>query len=142
MGPTRLRVLLVEDDADLRAILSEQLEDAGFHTDLAANGQQALSRLTQGNRLPDVILSNYTMPELDGGELLYEVRGDARLHDIPVIIMTAGLTEDHSLLDADAVLHKPLDIDELTDAIERVLRRRQVSASMRATSAAESAQPP
>jgi CheY-like chemotaxis protein len=126
MESNRLKLLLVEDDPDIRAILSHELHELGIQTSIAHDGREALELLNQGDTLPDVIVSNFDMPRMDGAEMLDAIRGNAHLHDIPVILMTAEFTEHHSVTDADALLRKPFEIEELVDVIGRVHRRRQL----------------
>jgi CheY-like chemotaxis protein len=86
-------VLIVEDDASLRALLRRRLEKDGWTVIEAANGRVALEFMAE--KRPDVVLLDLMMPEMDGFQFLDEVRKRAEWRSIPVIAITAKeLTED------------------------------------------------
>ncbi|NJK59391.1 MAG: response regulator [Oscillatoriales cyanobacterium SM2_1_8] len=85
-GPASL--LLVEDDVDSRELMCRILHEAGYRTQVAANGLAALESLAQG--LPDAILLDLTMPEMDGFQLMERLRQEPSLQHIPVIVLTAA----------------------------------------------------
>lgn len=107
-GP--FRVLLVEDEADLREDIAEMLEFEGCVVRAAADGAAGLRLLEEGWR-PDVILSDRLMPALDGDGLLRAVRADPRFADTPFVFMTAltGDAQEISSLreGADGYIAKP-----------------------------------
>jgi CheY-like chemotaxis protein len=85
-------VLIVEDDPDIREILRRQFEKEGWQVAIAANGCQAIERLA--NNLPSLIITDLMMPEMDGFELITQLRQHQQWRTIPVVIMTAKeLTE-------------------------------------------------
>jgi two-component system, chemotaxis family, chemotaxis protein CheY len=104
-------ILVIEDDADVRAALATVLADAGLCVRLAADGRVGLEQLRSGAR-PSVIVLDLRMPRLGGLEFLREMRADPRFDQIPVITMSAGL-EAPGAGDALAHLHKPFDVDDL-----------------------------
>ncbi len=79
-------LLVVEDDADLRRLIVRTLEKDGCSVAEAENGRVALKRLEE--RLPDLILLDLAMPEMDGLEFLTRLREDPRRREIPVVVMT------------------------------------------------------
>jgi len=79
-------IMVVDDDRELRELLVEELQGAGYRTYEAANGRQALDRLETCN--PDALLVDVMMPVMNGVQLIRELRADARLRRIPVILMT------------------------------------------------------
>jgi len=86
------RVLLVEDDEVARAALGQALARGGWRVDTADNGRSALARMEQD--VPDAIVLDLIMPEMDGFEFLAELRSNASWHDVPVLVVTAmDLTE-------------------------------------------------
>ena len=89
------RILVVDDDIASSEILERTLEMAGWRVTTAANGREALVMLeSQGTKLPDIILMDLMMPELDGFEVLEIVKKNNAWNKIPVLIMTAKeLTE-------------------------------------------------
>ncbi len=84
------RVLIVEDDADIRASVSELLETEGYEVVGAVNGREALAQLRASAELPGVILLDLMMPDMDGYQFREQQLADDRLKDIPVVLMSAG----------------------------------------------------
>src|SRR5262245_40010193 len=89
MGGTRPRVMVIEDDADIAAAIACMLEDEGLTTILAANGREAIDKLSSDDIRPDVILLDLMMPVMDGWEFRAEQRRDPALEDIPVVLLSA-----------------------------------------------------
>ncbi|MDP3995200.1 MAG: response regulator [bacterium] len=79
-------VLLAEDDAFLRRMYAKKFEQAGIPVLLAEDGEQALAYATE--RMPSLILLDILMPKMDGFEVLAELKKDARLKAIPVVLLT------------------------------------------------------
>jgi CheY-like chemotaxis protein len=111
-------VLIVEDDDGIRECLTEVLEDEGFETLTARNGQEALDLLRKRGTNPAVILLDLMMPVMNGWEFRQRFDGDASIAHAPVIVMSA-LAPDGGLPSA-AWLQKPLAIEELLSTIARV----------------------
>lgn len=114
MSPER-HILVIEDDADVRAALAEALGDAGLSVHLAVDGVNGLEQLRRGPR-PSVIVLDLRMPRLGGLEFLHEMRADPRFEHIPVITMTAG-TEPPDAREVLAHLDKPFDLDDLLEIV-------------------------
>lgn len=117
------RVLIIEDDADLRDILLIALGEEGYAVAGAENGLEAIVRLTFGDR-PDALLLNLHMPVLSGSDFLEVVRLDPAFAAIPVIIMTGAPVPPEIGRGADAVLLKPFEIGALTGLIDDLVSRR------------------
>ena len=117
-------VLIVDDDADIRDVLSMVLATYGFRVETAADGFQALDRMRTGP-IPDVVVVDLRMPGLNGEELLGRMRLDALLRDVPVLVMSGDGTarERAEHLDVAGCLVKPVDLDVLVEALERSIRR-------------------
>ena len=116
------RVLIVEDDADIRTTVAELLEDEGYHVASVANGLEALDCLRAAHELPDVILLDLMMPKMDGFQFRAEQRADARFSEIPVVLMTAAgdVATRANELQPRGFLKKPFkDIKAILEAIER-----------------------
>ncbi len=124
VGQPHFRVLVVEDDEDLRSSLNNLLSDDGFDVMEAENGAQALELLSSEQR-PDVILLDLMMPLKDGWQFRVEQRRQRTLADIPVLAMSADDTAKASAIDADAYIHKPFEYPTLRKAMERIVRQRQ-----------------
>ncbi len=84
---TKERLLIAEDNADLRDLLHEILEDAGYTTVSASDGQAALTRIDREDEVIDLVLTDVRMPKVTGDELLTAVRG--KRPETPVIVITA-----------------------------------------------------
>jgi CheY-like chemotaxis protein len=114
------RVLVVEDFADNRDLLTEYLTFRGFAVTAAADGEAALRSARED--LPDVILMDLRMPGLDGWQTTRRLKADPSTSNVPVIAVTAHALkrEVESARDAgcDAVVAKPFDISALADALE------------------------
>jgi CheY-like chemotaxis protein len=113
----RPRILVVDDDGDIRMALVEALALEGFELDEAANGKDALARLDGSLPLPQVILLDLMMPVMSGWELLALLRQDARLASIPVVVLSAGPTVGVVGLPPSRLLSKPVDLDELVETL-------------------------
>jgi CheY-like chemotaxis protein len=116
------RVLIVEDDDDIRETLLEVLEDNGFEPSCAANGAEAPDLLrADGKEPPHVILLDMMMPVLDGWGFRNAQLADPLLRSIPVIVLTAhaSIEETAAALGATGFLRKPVRLDPLIEAIRR-----------------------
>ncbi|GGI21640.1 response regulator [Oxalicibacterium faecigallinarum] len=111
------KILIVDDERDAVDVLSLMLEMSSFDVVVAYNGAQAF-RLIEEKR-PDLILSDFMMPELDGVSLCRKVKGDPQTANIPFILMTAakGLIED---VPADRIITKPIELGNLLETFEQV----------------------
>jgi two-component system, OmpR family, phosphate regulon response regulator PhoB len=116
------RVLIVDDDEDMRRLLSRLLEGEGYDVSEAADSGQAFSAFAL--RDPDIVLLDIVLGDEDGGELLKELR---RLSDVPVVCVTGRGHEMDRIaglkLGADDYLVKPFSPGELAARLESVLRR-------------------
>lgn len=115
-------VLIVEDDDSIREIVSRVLEDEGYTIQTAENGLRGLEQFYL--TLPDLIVLDVKMPEMDGWEMLERLR---EISGCPVIMLTVfGSTDDiiRGLeLGADDYLVKPFGVQELIARVSAVLRR-------------------
>jgi CheY-like chemotaxis protein len=116
--PSGGRILIIEDDPDVRVTLVDLLEDAGYPVDCAANGQEALDHLRRGT-LPSVILLDLMMPVMDGWEFRREQRRDPRVANVPVIVLSALDRTRVGDLGEAAFMKKPLDFDRLLELVRR-----------------------
>jgi two-component system response regulator MprA len=116
------RVLVVEDDVDLRDILLLALEEEGYAVAGAENGLEAIVSLTFGAR-PDAVLLNLHMPVLGGADVIDVVRLDPALAAMPLILMTGAPVPPEVDRAADAVLLKPFEIETLVAAIDELVSR-------------------
>jgi len=112
-----LRVLVVDDEADIRATVTAMLEIEGYDVDEAANGADALHAIEE--HAPDLILLDMRMPILDGWGFASELR--RRGHRTPIVVMTAARDAARwaSEIAASAFVAKPFGLDDLITAVER-----------------------
>jgi CheY-like chemotaxis protein len=118
------RVLIVDDDPDMRELIRTVLQNEGFDTVEARNGLQALRILQRPNEQTDVVLLDLMMPTMDGFHLRMLLRQDPLLHHIPIIVMTAHSGVLGAQQDTDGpqiVLRKPLDFDALVKTISETV---------------------
>jgi len=108
-------VLVVDDDPDILAALSDALETEGYEVRGARDGIDALEAI--GQRRPDLIITDLLMPTMTGFELLAALHDDPQLATIPTLIITAGRSPEASETPGSVVLPKPLDLDRLMRAI-------------------------
>ena len=115
-------VLVVDDEQKLVDLLRTILEKDGYNVVEAHNGYQALERIRDD--LPDVVVLDVMMPEMDGFETLREIRAAS---NVPVIMLTVQATENDKVrgleLGADDYVAKPFDHRELASRVKAVLRR-------------------
>lgn len=115
-------ILLVEDDSAIREALFLVLENEGYVVSVVTNGREALDWLRAATRLPDLILLDLMMPEMDGIEFRKVQMSDPKLALVPVIMLTASpklATDLNAHSDANLkILPKPLVIESLVEAVE------------------------
>jgi DNA-binding NtrC family response regulator len=119
----RERALIAEDNEDMRDLIQEVLEDAGYETLAAANGRQALAHIEKENEVIDLVITDVRMPEMTGDELLAKAR-ELRA-EAPVIVITAfgSVEQAVEMVKAGAYqyLTKPFDNSEMLRLVEEVL---------------------
>ena len=122
------RILVIEDQPDLRGSIVEQLEYEGFEVFDAPDGQDGVQ--VARDKLPDLIVCDIMMPKLDGYGVLLELRSDPSTAAIPFIFLTAraGRSDFRKGMElgADDYLTKPFTQDELLGAIQVALEKRQM----------------
>ena len=119
-APPSNRVLVIDDDVDLRDGMAEVLRDLGYEVTTAGDGSEALAAIRTGAR-PSLILLDLAMPVMDGWCFSAELRKDPSLVGIPVVVMSGqgAAREEATRLDARACLVKPVPYPALVDTIER-----------------------
>ena len=122
-----MRILLVEDLDSDAVLLREALRDAGLANELvlAGDGQEALDILRSGGPLPQMVLLDLNLPRVSGREVLDAVRGDPRLRELPVVVLTTSVSPaDVSFAYrhlANAYVRKPNGFESLS-AVARSIR--------------------
>ena len=119
------RVLVVDDESAIREMIRYALERSGMQVDTAGDAQEALLRISESR--PDIILMDWMMPGVNGLELTRRLRRDSYTEDIPIIMLTARITEDDKVAGLEAgtddYVIKPFSPRELLARIRAVLRR-------------------
>lgn len=119
-----MRALIVDDSRPIRRIESEMLTEMGFQTQEACHGKEALERLLNSDSLPDIILVDWNMPEMDGLEFIKTVRQDARYSGTMLLMVTTETEIDQMLraltAGADEYLMKPFTKEGLMDKLQLI----------------------
>ena len=114
-------ILVVDDDLDIREILSDTLGDLGFHVLAAANGRDALTLVGDLEVGPSVILLDLMMPVMDGYGFLEARAKDPKLASVPVAVVTAGHgIDDERIGTGIPVIRKPFEVSLLVDVLARL----------------------
>jgi CheY-like chemotaxis protein len=122
------RILIIEDDKDIRDSIAEVLEVEGYEVASAANGQEGMDYLRgvgAGERLPDAILLDLMMPVMNGMQFRAAQLSEPKYAEIPVIVMSAdnrAVQKSEEMRSAMCIL-KPLEIDDLVSALNRLLKK-------------------
>jgi CheY-like chemotaxis protein len=112
------RVMVVDDDVDIRRGIADALEFEGYEVVQAGDGRDALQKLRQRLR-PAAIILDLMMPRMNGWQFREEQLRDPELAKIPVIVVSARGRDDTGTVDADAFVPKPFPLDALFAAIAR-----------------------
>ena len=115
------RVLIVEDDENVRAMFGLALRVAGFETSAASNAMEALERIDTNP--PDAVILDIGLPVFSGAVVRQELTAHAHTRDIPVIVVT-GSHDDLASLHASCVLRKPVGPRTLVEALRECLGTR------------------
>jgi chemosensory pili system protein ChpA (sensor histidine kinase/response regulator) len=117
-------ILVVDDSITVRRVTQRLLQREGYRVALAADGLQALERLQEEQ--PVVVLSDIEMPRMDGFDLARNIRGDERLKQLPIIMITSRIAEKHKehaqALGVNHYLGKPYSEEELLSLVRRYIK--------------------
>ena len=118
-----MRVLVVDDDQDIRRLLAKVIGMLDMQVSQAHNGAQALRMFRESAF--DLVITDIQMPKMDGYRLMRELKSLSQ--DLPVVLITGMSAEqvqrDAGAADAASVLHKPFRLEAITGAVERILGR-------------------
>jgi two-component system alkaline phosphatase synthesis response regulator PhoP len=121
------RILIVEDDPDIAHLVARYLDKAGFSTERAANGRDALQAIAA--KVPDLLVLDLMLPQVDGLEICRTLRANSATSGLPIIMLTARAEESERIvgleLGADDYLAKPFSPGELVARVRALLRRAQ-----------------
>ena len=124
MAEEKKRVLCIEDDAEMIDLIRLILERKGFEVLEAVGGKEGLE--VSRREMPDLILLDLMMPDVDGWEVFRQLRADEQLKDIPVIVVTAKAQSIDIVLGlhiakVDGYVTKPFGPQELLKSVNKVL---------------------
>lgn len=132
------RLLIIEDNRDIAAYIGSQFAGS-YAVSYAENGKDGLEKALE--LVPDLIITDLMMPGMDGLEVCRQVRANEIINHIPIIIVTAKITEEERIrgieAGADAYLSKPFNADELCTRVEKLLEGRKLLQAKFATLPAE-----
>ncbi len=111
------KILIVEDNSDVRRLYALGLVQRGYEVKLAANGAEAVERIRAER--PDVILLDWIMPLMDGGEVLARLGGNSGLANIPIIVISGQPAPEQLDERIQSWLTKPVSVDQVVDEIGR-----------------------
>jgi two-component system chemotaxis response regulator CheY len=117
-----MMVLVVDDDADVRNLLTDVLDLGGYSVETAEHGAIALEKVRRER--PDLVLLDLMMPVMDGWTFLRQCQQEEACRDVPVVILSAASSvRGQSAVDvgADGLVLKPFEIDELMATVKRVI---------------------
>ena len=124
---SQCRLLVIEDNHDIAAYIGSQFSSR-YAVSYASNGKDGLAKTL--DLMPDLIITDLMMPGMDGLEVCRQVRSNEIINHIPVIVVTARITEEERIsgleAGADAYLAKPFNADELRTRVEKLLEGRQL----------------
>jgi two-component SAPR family response regulator len=119
-------ILVVDDDEEIRDLVCQFLEEDGYRCEKAGSGREVLQRLDPQVQLPDVMLLDLVMPDIDGYDVLEALRKNL-LQEFPVLIVSAQRPDARVLTALDSELRdfiaKPFDLEELSIRIRRLIQR-------------------
>ena len=123
------RVLVIEDEPDIAALIAYHLSREGYRVETTANGQDGLAAV--GKEVPDLVVLDVMLPGISGLDVLRQLRAEGPTKDVPVLVLTARRDQDDRILGlelgADDYLTKPFSPRELILRVDAILRRsRQV----------------
>lgn len=119
------KILIVEDEKDIRDLIIYALQAKGYETISADDGEKALKMLKENK--PDLVILDWMLPSVSGLEICRNIRRDKNIKNIPIIMLTAKITEDDKILGldsgADDYVTKPFSTAELASRVKAILRR-------------------
>jgi two-component system, OmpR family, alkaline phosphatase synthesis response regulator PhoP len=116
------KILVVDDSSDVRDLLSWMLATSGFQVITAEDGLSGLT-MAEAER-PDLIITDISMPRLDGIEMIIRLRKQLQFSKVPILVISAygsGITGDALDAGADEAMHKPVDFNSLINHVNQLL---------------------
>ena len=118
------RILAVDDDPNIRELLSQELSEAGYQVDVAANGREAIAAVRRDR--PDLIILDVMMPEMNGFDVAAVLKNDPLTMEIPIVILSIVQDRDRGFrLGVDRYLTKPIDTDLLFREVGTLIEQKK-----------------
>jgi two-component system chemotaxis response regulator CheY len=114
-------ILIVDDESSMRFLLRMTFELAGHDVAEAADGLGAIEQV-EGQRVPDLVATDFMMPRMNGGELIARLRRNPASAAIPIILVSSSPGSERRT-EADAFFRKPFDPEALTQCAAQLLER-------------------
>lgn len=126
------RLLIMEDNVDHLGMMKTYLELEGYEVEAACNGREGLDIIARYK--PDLVVSDLQMPDMDGMEMVHQLKANPLTANIPIIIVTGAKTSPNNIVEGlvqgvDAYLPKPFELDELSFAIQELFKQRELEES-------------
>lgn len=116
------RILIIDDEPANAELTGAMLRADGFGTETAASGADAIARVSEHR--PDLVVSDYEMPGMNGRDVARQLKADKETREIPVLICTYADVTVRDLKPADALLRRPFSRQDLSAAVGKLLKRR------------------
>jgi CheY-like chemotaxis protein len=118
------RILIADDDADIRLLIASKLRQSGYEVIESEDGTDALNRVRAER--PDLVILDYFMPGMLGGDVCVSIKEDAALRNIPVLLVSASMAalspQMIRAIPCDDHVNKPFEITVLVEKIEKFLK--------------------
>jgi DNA-binding response OmpR family regulator len=115
-------ILVVDDDASIRELLNQNLQEAGYQVRVAANGREALEQVRR--EPPDLVILDVMMPEMNGFDVAAVLKNDPQTMDIPILILSIVQDRERGFrLGVDRYLTKPIDTEALLREVGALLQQ-------------------
>jgi CheY-like chemotaxis protein len=115
------RILIIDDDEDIRESVSQLLEVEGYSVRGLGDGASVLAELKAGEYVPQCILLDQLMPRMSGDEVRVAIQGGSRWATVPIIFCSGDVVSDDARQAVFAVLEKPFDLDRLFEVIRAAI---------------------
>lgn len=145
--PTRKKILVVDDEPDLRAIARLRLENEGYEVTTVENGRKGIESLTQSR--PDLVILDLMMPEMNGIEFCRRMIDDLGMKDLPILLISAvnekaGIVRQFFQLPIErhSFIAKPVDPDQISEEVQKLIGASGLAGGPSQTSKPRAAEPP
>ena len=121
---SKTTIMIIDDDKDILALMSELLDIRGYSVLTADTGLEGIQLAV--SKHPDLVILDISMPEMDGGQVAEKLKGHSQTQNIPIIFLTGLITKDsevgsNHIVGGNIMFAKPCDMDALTEQIEKIM---------------------